>query len=161
MKKGKQNRNVKMFFINAWFMNHDEVPSCHSKQVTIIDRTGAVHSVFNNKLIISNRLTSFDRRFTTFPGAVSPRAVCDNRNDWKGSKKVMRKLNQKCHSFTVPFYRRDCKSPLALSSHCDIHSWTTDSNKLFVSHWILRYRTPKAMLCVCGLSLIHLICVRE
>lgn len=53
--------------------------SRHNKQATIIVRTGAVHNTFKHKLIISNRLTSFDKRFTTFPDAVSPSAVWDNR----------------------------------------------------------------------------------
>lgn len=142
-------------------MIHDKVPSRHSKQVTIIERTGAAHSVFSNKLIISNRLTSFDRRFTTLPGAVSPSAVCDNRNDWKTKKWPIFfsiRIGWR-HLFTLLFDRWDCKWPLALSSHYGIHSWTIDLNKLFVSHWTLKYQPPKAKLC--GMSSIDLICVRK
>lgn len=54
--------------------------SRHSKQLTIIESSGAVHIRFKHKLKISNRLTSLDRRFTTLPAAVSPSAVCERRN---------------------------------------------------------------------------------
>lgn len=57
--------------------------SRHNKQATMMVRTGAVHNTFKHKLIISKRLTSFDRRLTTLPEAVSPSAVCDNRNTYK------------------------------------------------------------------------------
>lgn len=55
--------------------------SCHSKHATMIESSGAIHIAFINNETHSKRLTSFDNRFTTLPGAVSPNAVCDNRSD--------------------------------------------------------------------------------
>lgn len=46
---------------------------------------------------ISKRLTSFDNKLTTLPGAVSPNAVCDKRNACvvckKNKKNIMQLLN--------------------------------------------------------------------
>lgn len=49
---------------------------------------GAVHKEFTKNIAQSNRLTSFDRRFTTFPGDASPRAVCDSRRDLNEEKTI-------------------------------------------------------------------------
>lgn len=54
--------------------------SCHSKTPAIIVINGAAHIAFITIDTTSKRFTSFDNRFTTLPGAVSPSAVCDNRN---------------------------------------------------------------------------------
>lgn len=53
--------------------------SRHSKMPIMIVNNGAVHIEFNSIEAKSKRLTSFDSKLTTFPGAVSPNALCDNR----------------------------------------------------------------------------------
>lgn len=53
--------------------------SIHNRTVMIIVSTGPVHRAFKSNEAKSKRLTSFDNKFTTFPGAVSPKAVCDKR----------------------------------------------------------------------------------
>lgn len=54
--------------------------SAHNNPPTIRVSNGAVHIEFKNIVTQSNRLTSFERRLTTLPGAVSPSAVCESRN---------------------------------------------------------------------------------
>lgn len=54
--------------------------SRHNNTPIISDSNGAAHNEFENNDNQSKRFTSFDSRFTSFPGAVSPSAVCDNRN---------------------------------------------------------------------------------
>lgn len=51
--------------------------SLHSKIPMTIESSGPVHIEFIHIVTHSNRLTSFERRFTTLPGDVSPSAVCD------------------------------------------------------------------------------------
>lgn len=53
--------------------------SFHSKIATASDKSGPIHIELINNVTHSNRLTSFDNRFTTLPGDVSPSAVCDKR----------------------------------------------------------------------------------
>lgn len=52
----------------------------YNKHATMIANNGAIQIEFIFKFIYSNRLTSFDSRFTTLPGDVSPSAHCDKRN---------------------------------------------------------------------------------
>lgn len=54
--------------------------SFQSKHATIIANNGAIQIEFIFKSIYSKRLTSFDSRFTTLPGDVSPSAHCDKRS---------------------------------------------------------------------------------
>lgn len=61
--------------------------SFHSKHATMIESNGAIHIAFIHNETHSKRLTSFDNKLTTFPGAVSPSAVCDRRSDcFQGQK---------------------------------------------------------------------------
>lgn len=62
--------------------------SFHNIPPTTSVSIGAVHRVFAKNIAQSNRLTSFDKRFTTFPGDASPRAVCDSRSDLNEMKKI-------------------------------------------------------------------------
>lgn len=55
--------------------------SVQSKKATTTVSSGPIHSEFKPKFKYSKRLTSFDSKFTTLPGVVSPRAVCVKRND--------------------------------------------------------------------------------
>lgn len=52
--------------------------SFHKIKPAIIVIIGDVHSGCITTDIISNRFTSFDSKFTSLPGAVSLRALCDN-----------------------------------------------------------------------------------
>ena len=54
--------------------------SIHNKIPTINVSKGAVHIELRNIVTQSNRFTSFDSKFTTLPGDVSPSAVCESRN---------------------------------------------------------------------------------
>jgi len=59
----------------------DDTPiSCHKKYVTTIDCKGPIHKKCINMNAISNRFTSFDNKFTTWPTVVSPKDVLLNRN---------------------------------------------------------------------------------
>lgn len=51
---------------------HNKIPI---KRVIV----GPIHMPCKSIVTHSNRLTSFDSRFTTLPGDVSPSAVCDKR----------------------------------------------------------------------------------
>lgn len=61
--------------------------SVHKMYVATIVMSGDVHNGFNTTETISNRLTSFDNKLASFPGAVSHKALCDNCNDCKGKIK--------------------------------------------------------------------------
>lgn len=52
----------------------------HNKHATIIVNNGAIQIEFKFRNTYSNRLTSFDNKFITLPGDVSPSALCDKRN---------------------------------------------------------------------------------
>lgn len=69
--------------MNAAIPNNDETPiSCHRKYVTTIALKGPTHKNCIKCIAISNLLTSFDIKFTTWPTVVSPRDVLLNRNAW-------------------------------------------------------------------------------
>lgn len=55
----------------------------HIRQPTINVSNGATHSVLKKNDAQSNRFTSFDNKLTTFPGDVSPSAVCDRQRDFR------------------------------------------------------------------------------
>lgn len=54
--------------------------SIHNRYEIINATNGPVHIEFIVRPTNSNRLTSFDNKFTTLPGDVPLRAVCDSRN---------------------------------------------------------------------------------
>lgn len=51
--------------------------------------SGDAHNGCMTTEMISKRLTSFDNKFTNFPGAVFAKARCDNCSDWKVSTKII------------------------------------------------------------------------
>lgn len=53
--------------------------SLHNKQPTINVSNGDIHKALKKNDAQSNRFTSFESKFTTLPGDVSPRAVCERR----------------------------------------------------------------------------------
>lgn len=58
----------------------DDTPtSCHIKYVATIVCTGLIHKKCKNINAESNLFTSFDKRFTTWPIVVLPRAFLLNR----------------------------------------------------------------------------------
>lgn len=59
--------------------------SSQSKYPTKITSNGAVHIAFKNIDIASNRYTSFDKRFITFPIDVFSSVACDNFKAYKKS----------------------------------------------------------------------------
>lgn len=94
--------------------------SCHSKIPVIKLAKGADHIEFKNIVTVSNRLTSFDSKFTTFPGAVSPSAVCDSRKAFEKQSycNCIYLLNEYQHQIDLLFYKLCCKQQLELSFHC-------------------------------------------
>lgn len=57
--------------------------SDHKVYVAINVINGDVQIKCTSNVTNSNRFTSFDNKFTSFPGVVSLKARCDNFRDWK------------------------------------------------------------------------------
>lgn len=67
--------------INVTIPNNEDTPiSCHSNKMTKIIPKGPIHKKFKNLIAMSNRFTSFDSKFATWPIVVSPREYLLNRN---------------------------------------------------------------------------------
>lgn len=64
---------------------------CHIKYTIITICTGPIQMYARKRSNTSNRLTSFDRRFTAWPTTVSPRAVLLNFNAWNYNAKTEHK----------------------------------------------------------------------
>lgn len=60
----------------------DHWASLHRIIVAIKVKMGDIHNEWMHIDAASNRPTSFDSKFTVFPGAVSIKAFCDNRRAW-------------------------------------------------------------------------------
>lgn len=82
--------------------------SFHNMNAATVVISGAVHKACTVYVTVSNRLTSFDNKFTSLPGAVSFKAVCDKRRDYKTSWSTIQRQAMQNEKFIHDFIYNIC-----------------------------------------------------